>query len=85
MTDYLKEILDELPDKYQGRGITPAANHIFEVNKTARKLSKKDNHAFHTIVEKLLFLCKKARTDILTRVAFLTTRVRGLREDNDKE
>ena len=31
-TDYLKTILDDIPDKYQGISITPAANHLFEVN-----------------------------------------------------
>ena len=36
MTDYLKNILDDLPRKYQGGAITPAVNHIFEVNKTTR-------------------------------------------------
>ena len=70
MTDYLK-ILDDLPDKYQGRAITPAASHIFEVNEIARSISEKYSQVFHTIVEKLLFLCKQARSNILAGVAFL--------------
>ena len=41
MRGYLKKILDDLPSKYQGRFITPAANHLFEVNKTTWKLSEK--------------------------------------------
>ena len=28
MTDYLENILDDLPIKYQGKEITPAVNHI---------------------------------------------------------
>ena len=76
MTDYQKNILDDLPIKYQGGAITPVANHIFEVNKTTRKLSKGYAQAFHTIVTKLLFLCNLERPNILTGVAFLTTRVR---------
>ena len=52
MTDYLKKILDELPDKYQGRAITPAANHLCGVNETVHRLSEKDA----TIVENILFL-----------------------------
>ena len=51
MTDYLKKILNDLPDKYQGRAIPPAANHLFEVNETAGKLSKKYTQVFQTIVE----------------------------------
>ena len=58
MTYYLKKILDYLPGKYQGRSILPAANHIFEVNKTTLKLIEKDAQDFHTIGGELLFLCK---------------------------
>ena len=76
MTDYLKNILDDLPRKYQGGAITPAVNHSFEVNKTTRKLSKWYAQVFHTIVTKLLFMCNMEKPNILTVVAFLTTRVR---------
>ena len=73
MTDYLKKILNDLPSKDQGRAITPAANHLFGVNKTTCKLSEKDPQAFNTIVAKFLFLCKRACPDILTGVSFLMT------------
>ena len=76
MTNYLKKTRDDLPETYQGRYITLAAKHLFKVNKTTWKLSEKDAQAFHTIVEKLLVLCKRARTDILTGVDFFTMRVR---------
>ena len=49
------------------------------------KLSQKEAQVFHTIVAKLLFLCKQARLDILTGVAFLTTRVRKPNEDDGKK
>ena len=74
-----------MPIKYQGEAITPAADHIFEVNKTARKLSEGSAQAFHTIVAKLLFLCKQLRTNILTGVAFLMTQVRDTNEDKDNK
>ena len=61
MTDYLKNILDNLPSKYQGRTITPAANHIFEVKKTMQKLSEKDAQTFHSIVENC-FSCASGRS-----------------------
>ena len=78
-TDNLNKIMEDMPNKYQGMAITPAENHIFEVNKTTRKLNNKDAQSFRTIVAKLIFLCKRARTDILTGVAFLTTRMRSRR------
>ena len=40
MTDYLKKILDDLPDKYQVRAITPAENYLFKVNQITQYLSK---------------------------------------------
>ena len=51
MTDNLKQIMDDLPDKYQGRAIAPAANQLFQVNEIACNLSDKDAQAFHTIME----------------------------------
>ena len=50
MKDYLKKILDNLTEKYQGRAITPEEKNHFEVNNITRKLSKKDAQEFHTIV-----------------------------------
>ena len=55
MKDYLKNILDGLPNKYQGGAITPAANHLFEVNKNMWKLREKNSQTFHTIFDKTAF------------------------------
>ena len=41
------------------------------------KLSEEDAQFFHNYVAKLLFLCKRARPDIQTAVAFLSTRVQN--------
>ena len=85
MTDHLEKIPYDLPDKYQGKDTTPAANHLFEVNETAHKLNDKDAQTFHTIMAKLLFLCKQSRTDIWNGVAFLTMRVIDPDKDDDKK
>ena len=85
ITDYLKKILDNLTNKYQGSYITPTANHLLEVSNTTRKLSKKDAQVFHTIMEKIIFLCKRARRDILIGVASLMTQVREPDEDDGKK
>ena len=52
------------------------ANHLFEVNKTARKMIKRGTQDFRTIIEKLLLLYKQASPNILTAVVFLTMRVK---------
>jgi len=58
-----------------GHATTPAAEHLFKVNEGAEALSEADADIFHSITAKLLFLCKRARPDIQTPIAFLCTRV----------
>ena len=48
-------------------------------------MSKGGAQVFHTIMSKILFLCNRARPDILTGVAFLTTQVRKPNKDEDKK
>ena len=84
MTEYLEKIMIELPDKYKGAAVTPAANHLFEVNENAKKLPEDGAQVFHSMVAKLLFLSKRSRPDILTSISFLTTRVREPDEDDNK-
>ncbi|MCE2996668.1 MAG: hypothetical protein LW863_13795 [Flammeovirgaceae bacterium] len=75
MVDYIERMLGDLPEGMDGTATTPAANHLFDVNNAATKLDHDTSDFFHTNVAKLLFLCKRARPDIHTAVAFLTTRV----------
>jgi len=75
MLDYIERMLGDLPEGMDGTATTPAANHLFDVNNAATKLDHDTSDFFHTNVAKLLFLCKRARPDIHTAVAFLTTRV----------
>jgi hypothetical protein len=76
MHDYIDNMLSELPADFDGEAATPAANHLFQVNKNAEKVSEAKAQLFHHNTAKLLFLCKRARPDIQTGVAFLTTRVK---------
>ena len=85
MKDYIEDILDETPADMNGKAATPAANHLTEVNHDAETLSESDSQMFHTNTAKLLFISKRARPDIQTAVAFLTTRVRGPDVDNYKK
>ena len=49
---------------------SPAARNVFSVNPAVKILDEKDRKAFHTVVAKLLFLSKRARTEILTANGF---------------
>lgn len=79
MEDYIKEILEGLPPKMDGIAVTPATTNLFIVNDdvNVEKLCEEDAIKFHRETAKLLFLCKQARPDIQTAVAFLTTRVKS--------
>jgi len=75
MKQYITNILDEMPIEMAGGCTTPAANHLFEVDPEAEKLNDQTKEFFHHVTAQLLFLCKRARPDIQTAIAFLCTRV----------
>jgi hypothetical protein len=85
MQEYIREMLDELPDDMAGEAATSAANHLFEVNNKPKLLDEETSDMFHHHTAKLLFLAKRARPDIQTTVAFLTTRVKSPDEDDYKK
>jgi hypothetical protein len=85
MIEYIKEMLDELPLDMGGEAATPAAGHLFEVNENPQLLDENTANMFHHNVAKLLFLCKRARPDIQTAVAFLCTRVKSPDADDYKK
>jgi hypothetical protein len=85
MKRYIHNILDEMPADMAGVSATPAANHLFEVNPEANKLDDAKKEFFHHVVAQLLFLCKRARPDIQTAIAFLCTRVQHPDTDDYKK
>eukprot|EP00957_Ditylum_brightwellii_P141087 10748881-Ditylum_brightwellii.AAC.1 len=74
MIDYIDKLLKDLPEDFNGEAATPAENHLFEVDKNSDKLNDHDAEFFHHLVAKLIFLYKRARLDVQTSVAFLSTR-----------
>ena len=53
----------------------PASDHLFKVRDDQPKLDEQKAHVFHTFTAKALFATKRARPDIHTSVAFMTTHV----------
>lgn len=87
MLPYVKEMLRDLSEhnhKPKKTAPTPAGEHLFKANDDKTQLDEKRAKIFHTVVAKALFATKRARPDIHTVVAFLTTRVRGPDEDDWK-
>ena len=64
MLQYIEALLKSLPSEYNRDAVTPAAGHFLDVDEACKKLSETDAENFHTIVAKLLFLCKRARPDL---------------------
>ena len=61
--------------------ITPADENLFTL-RPSPLLDAEEAKKFHSLVAKLLYLSKRTRPDILTLVAFLTTRVQSPTEDD---
>jgi hypothetical protein len=82
---YLQDMINDLPTDMDGEAATAAGPHLFEVNLKAEPLGEEDATMFHHNVAKLLFVCKRARPDTQTAVAFLSTRVKGPDVDDYKK
>jgi hypothetical protein len=85
MDDYVQDLLDEAPEDMLGTVATPAGEHLFTVTENPTYLDDPDAELFHHLTAKLLFLCKRARPDLQTAVAFLTTRVKRPDVDDYKK
>jgi len=77
MVEYIDSMLESLPESIGGESATPVGNHLFTVNPCAPPLHTSESKCFQHYVAKLLFLCKRARPDLQTAVAFLITRVKA--------
>ena len=84
MVPYLKDIISEFPEEITGTKVTPAAEYLFKVRDEgeAKPLPEEQATIFHRTVARLVFVQARARRDIQTPVAFLTTRVKGPDEDD---
>ena len=50
MDDYVKAILDEAPSDMDGVVLTPAADHLFDVNPDAKSLDMTQAKLFHHLM-----------------------------------
>jgi hypothetical protein len=83
----MTSMIEDAIDTYgiDGTAASPAANYLFNISPTAEPLLGIAKQNFHSMVQRLLYISKRARPDILTAVSFLTTRVTTPTiEDNNK-
>ena len=80
MKDFILDIITDFPELIDITAEDPAGQKLFEVRNPSEKnplLGTELAQSFHWTTAKLLYLCAKARQEIRTPVAFLTTRVRA--------
>ena len=84
MIPYLINVLKEFPEELGAADSSPEPDHLFKVRpeNEVRYLPEEQAQQFHRTVVQLLFLSARARRDIQTAVAFLTTRFKKPDEDN---
>ena len=85
MKGYISEIIEEFPEEIGTTTTTPAATHLFDINKERLLLPLEQKEMFHQTVAKLLWVAMRAQPDILTALSFLTTRVKSPDEDDWKK
>jgi hypothetical protein len=85
MADNISKLLEDLPERFDGSATTPAAQYLFQVRDEVPLLPKEQAELYHSTVAKLLFICKRARLDLQTAVAFLCTRVKEPTKDDDNK
>ena len=85
MVPYIQSTIRNFPEKITKTATTPASSHLFEVNEKDEKLCNEMAAVFHHVVARLLFACKRARPDIQTAIAFLTSRVQSPGMDDWKK
>ena len=79
MLDYINKMIGKCPNRMVHRTVqTPASAHLFEVNKSCKKLGPEEAVIYHHLTAKLLYLCWRTCPDLQLAVAFLTTRVKAL-------
>ena len=67
MLPYINNLLAKCPaDLTTGISATPAAQHLFQENPDATRLSQAQAETFHHLTAKLLCLCKHTHPDLQT-------------------
>jgi len=85
MKEYLKEAIADSGMDASKVAPTPAKKDLFTVDDGSEQLDKRQGKSFHSIVAKLLYVSKRARTNAQLAIAFLCTRVSCSTEQDRKK
>ena len=81
MKDHVEDMIEEFENETISEIENPADDELFEVCES-KLLFKEKKEEFHTMTAEAPFLIKRARSDIECAVAFLSTRVFKLNEED---
>ena len=81
MPNFTDALLDFCADIH-GIAPSPARNELFKVDENSKLLEKDKREFFHSTTQKLLYLGKRVRPEILPAVSFLTKRVQKPTEED---
>ena len=81
MPNFTEALLDFCKELY-GVAPTPAKENLFKIDANSEPLDPKRKEFFHSVTQKLLYLGKRVRPEILTAVSFLTKRVQYSTEED---
>ena len=85
MTSYVKKMIEEFPENLSGKSKCPWSENLFQVDENSNKLPEDKKKIFHTFVMKGMFLCKRARQDVLPGIVYLATRINEPNENDWKK
>jgi hypothetical protein len=78
MSGYAQKLVNEWevhdPNSTMGPSATPMTQSLFHIDESSPPLDEPKQKVFHSVVMSLLYMSKRARGDLLTPTAFLTTR-----------
>ena len=75
MKDQIQESITWFGEPITKKPATPANKNIFVISANSPELDPNKSDTFHSVVQKLLYITKRARPDIETAISFLCTRV----------
>ena len=74
MKEKLSEAIEAFGENIYEKVTTPASSHLFIVNEQSQQLYEEKREVSHLVVEKLLFIMRRARPDLETEISFLCRR-----------
>ncbi len=82
-----EDVIQDQPRCHQGGCKPPdtVTGTLFSCVEDSPSLSVFDTDSFHSIMQKLIYICKRARLDIKPAISYLCKRVSDLKEEDDKK